>query len=39
MTDDIDIWRSARALIRKHGEDAAIFAAMRADETDGNYMR
>ena len=28
---DIDIYRSANVLIRKHGEDAAIEAAMRAD--------
>ncbi len=28
---DIDIYRSANVLIRKHGEDAAIEAAMRTD--------
>lgn len=32
MTDDIDIYRSARALINQHGNEAAIHAAMRADE-------
>lgn len=29
--DDIDIYRSANGLIKWHGKDAAIFAAMRAD--------
>ncbi len=28
---DIDIYRSANVLIREHGEDVAIEAAMRAD--------
>ncbi len=32
MTSDIDIWRSARALIDRHGDDAMIHAAMRANE-------
>jgi hypothetical protein len=27
-----DIWRSADELIKRHGEDAAIHAAMKADE-------
>ncbi len=27
-----DIWRSAKALVDQHGDDAAIHAAMRADE-------
>ncbi len=31
MILDIDIWRSAQALIKQHGEDAPIEAAMRAD--------
>ena len=31
MTPDLDIYRSARALINKHGEAAPIHAAMRAD--------
>ena len=31
MTPDIDIWRSAQLLVRQHGEDAPIHAAMRAD--------
>ncbi len=31
MTSDIDIFRSAQALIKQHGEDAPIHAAMRAD--------
>ncbi len=28
----IDIWRSAKLLIDQHGDEAPIFAAMRADE-------
>ncbi len=31
MTSDLDIYRSANVLIREHGEDAALEAAMRAD--------
>ena len=31
MTSDIDIWRSANLLVKQHGEDAPIHAAMRAD--------
>ena len=31
MVDEIDIYRSANLLIKQHGEDAAIFAAMQAD--------
>ncbi len=31
MLSDLDIYRSANVLIREHGEDAAIEAAMRAD--------
>ncbi len=31
MTSDLDIFRSAHALIKQHGEDAPIHAAMRAD--------
>ncbi len=31
MTPDLDIYRSASVIIREHGEDAAIEAAMRAD--------
>jgi hypothetical protein len=31
MTSDLDIYRSAQVLIRQHGEDAPIHAAMRAD--------
>ncbi len=31
MIRDLDIYRSADVLIREHGEDAAIEAAMRAD--------
>ncbi len=31
MTSDLDIYRSANVLIREHGEEAALDAAMRAD--------
>ncbi len=31
MTSDLDIYRSAQALIKRHGEDAPIHAAMKAD--------
>ncbi len=31
MPDEIDICRSASLLIKHHGEEAAIFAAMQAD--------
>ncbi len=31
MTSDLDIFRSAQALVKQHGEDAPIQAAMRAD--------
>ena len=31
MISDLDIYRSANVLIRQHGEDAPIEAAMRAD--------
>ncbi len=31
MTSDIDIYRSANVLMKQHGEDAPIEAAMRAD--------
>ncbi len=32
VTSDLDIYRAANVLIQKHGEDAPIHAAMRADE-------
>ncbi len=32
MTPDLDIWRSAQVLVKRHGQDAPIHAAMRADE-------
>ncbi len=32
MTSDIDTYRAANVLIQKHGEDAPILAAMRADQ-------
>ena len=31
MIPDLDIWRSANLLIKRHGQDAPIQAAMRAD--------
>ncbi len=31
MTSDLDIYRSANLLIKRHGQDAPIEAAMRAD--------
>jgi hypothetical protein len=31
MISDIDIYRSANLLVKRHGEDAPIHAAMRAD--------
>ncbi len=31
MTSDLDIYRSAQVLVKHHGEDAPIEAAMRAD--------
>ena len=31
MIPDLDIFRSAQALIKQHGQDAPIHAAMRAD--------
>ncbi len=33
MIPDLDIFRSAQALIKQHGADAPIVAAMRADAT------
>ena len=32
MTSEQDIYRAAKELIKQHGEDATIHAAMRADE-------
>ncbi len=31
MTPDLDIYRSAKLLVKQHGDDAPIHAAMRAD--------
>ena len=31
MTSDLDIYRAANLLVKQHGEDAPIHAAMRAD--------
>jgi hypothetical protein len=30
--DEIDMWRAAAAMIQKHGENAALEAAIRCDE-------
>jgi hypothetical protein len=32
VTSDLDIWRTANIIVQSHGDDAAIFAAQRADE-------
>lgn len=32
MTVEIDIWRTAHLLVKRHGADAAIVAAQRVDE-------
>ena len=32
MTSNLDIYRSANEIIKQHGEDAPILAAMRADQ-------
>ena len=32
MISDVDIWRAANLLIRRHGEDAEVEAAKRADQ-------
>ncbi len=32
MTSDLDIYRTAQVLVKQHGQDAPIHAAMRADE-------
>lgn len=32
MIADADVWRAANLLIKQHGDDAPIHAAMRADE-------
>ncbi len=31
MISDLDIWRSANLLVKQHGKDAPVHAAMRAD--------
>jgi hypothetical protein len=32
MISDPDIWRAAQLIVKRHGADAAIVAAQRADE-------
>jgi hypothetical protein len=38
MVDEPDIWRAANLLVKRHGADAAIAAAQRADQllAEGN---
>ncbi len=45
MTSDLDIYRAANVLVKRHGQDAPIQAAMRADamldkgDLDGSGFR
>ena len=32
MTDEIDIYRAAKAVIDEHGDEAALYASMMADK-------
>ncbi len=32
VTENIDIWRAAKLLVDRHGDEAPVHAAMRADE-------
>lgn len=32
MTEEIDIWRAAHLLVKRHGGDAEVVAAHRSDE-------
>ena len=32
MIPEIDMWRAANLLVKRHGRDAAVLAAQRADE-------
>ncbi len=38
MIPDLDIYRTANILVKQHGEDAPIQAAMRADAMRGGVM-
>ena len=38
MITDLDIWRVANLLVRRHGEDAATNAARRADKLAGEGL-
>lgn len=33
MTEELDIWRAANLLVKRHGDDAWVVAAQRADES------
>ena len=39
VTTDIDIWRAANRLVKRHGEEAPLVAARRADELLARGMR
>ena len=39
MTDDLDIYRAAKLVIDRHGEDAALFAEARAVVLKGEGCR
>jgi len=34
MTSDLDVYRSASLLVKQHGEDAEVHAAMRAENIE-----
>ncbi len=38
MTPDLDIYRSAQVLVKQHGQDAPIEAAMKADAHCANIV-
>lgn len=44
MTEEIDIWRAAQLLVKRHGDDVEVVAAYRSDEllaqgdTDGQRI-
>ena len=38
MVDDLDIYRSANELIKQHGDEALVYAAMRADELAAGFQ-
>ena len=38
MIPDLDVYRSAQVLVKHHGQDAPIHAAMRAGPVDGERV-